>query len=67
MFHNAIVKTPDVSKGTPFFPSKEELFYSICKKNQNSDELCFPLFKKQESLAYDLAKFYDDYTKAQKV
>ena len=64
-----IAKTADVSKGTLYlyFPSKEDLFYSICKKSQQSlIENRDPLFKKKESLASDLGKFYDNYTDATK-
>lgn len=60
-----IAKTADVSKGTLYlyFPSKEDLFYSTCKKSQQSlIENRDPLFKKKESLASDLGKFYDNYT-----
>ncbi len=64
-----VAKTANVSKGTVYlyFPSKEELFYFICKKSQESlREQRDPLFKKKESLASDLAKFYDNYMEATK-
>ena len=64
-----IAKKANVSKGTLYlyFPSKEDLFYSTCKKSQQSlIENRDPLFKKKESLASDLGKFYDNYTDATK-
>ncbi len=64
-----VAKTANVSKGTVYlyFPSKEELFYFICKKSQESlREQRDPLFKKKESLASDLAQFYDNYMEATK-
>ena len=64
-----IAKKANVSKGTVYlyFPSKEELFYFICKKSQESlREQRDPLFKKKESLASDLAQFYDNYMEATK-
>ncbi len=64
-----IAKTANVSKGTVYlyFPSKEDLFYFICKKSQESlREQRDPLFKKKESLASDLAQFYDNYMEATK-
>jgi len=64
-----IAKTADVSKGTLYlyFPSKEDLFYSICKTSlQSLTENRDPFFKKKESLASDLGKFYDNYTDSTK-
>jgi len=64
-----VAKTANVSKGLVYlyFPSKEELFYFICKKSQESlREQRDPLFKKKESLASDLAQFYDNYMEATK-
>jgi len=62
-----IAKTADVSKGTLYlyFPSKEELFYSICKLSQKAlIEERSALFKRKESLAEDLANFYENYSEA---
>ena len=64
-----IAKTADVSKGTLYlyFPSKEDLFYSICKKSQQTlIEQRSALFKKKQSLESDLGFFYDNYTEATK-
>jgi len=64
-----IAKSADVSKGTLYlyFPSKEELFYEICKYAQQAlIEERSALFKKKESLASDLANFYDNYNEATK-
>ena len=64
-----ISKTAGVSKGTLYlyFSSKEELFYSICKKSQQAlIEQRSPLFMKKQSLASDLADFYDNYSLATK-
>jgi len=64
-----IAKTADVSKGTLYlyFPSKEDLFYSICKTSlQSLTENRDPFFKKKESLASDLGKFFDNYTDSTK-
>ena len=50
-----------------YFPSKEELFYSICKLNQKAlREERSALFKKKESLAEDLGNFYENYSNATK-
>ncbi len=64
-----IAKTADVSKGTLYlyFPSKEELFYSICKLSQKAlIEERSALFKRKESLAEDLGNFYENYSEATK-
>ena len=64
-----IANTADVSKGTLYlyFPSKEELFYSICKLSQKAlIEERSALFKRKESLAEDLGNFYENYSEATK-
>lgn len=64
-----IAKTADVSKGTLYlyFPSKEELFYSICKYSEKLlVENRAPLFRKKQNLASDLGQFYDNYVQATK-
>ena len=64
-----IAAEAQVSKGSLYlyFPSKEELFYAICKKSQQAlIEERSALFKKKESLATDLANFYDNYLEATK-
>ena len=64
-----IAKTSGVSKGTLYlyFPSKEELFYAICK---NTQQILIKersaLFKKKQTLASDLGNFYDNYVNATK-
>jgi len=57
-----IAKSADVSKGGLYhhFPSKEDLFLAICKKNQQLlEESRAGLFEKKEKLSSDLGKFYD--------
>ncbi len=64
-----IAKTADVSKGTLYlyFPSKEELFYAICKTSQQAlIEQRSALFRKKENLTSDLANFYDNYYESTK-
>lgn len=58
-----IAKTAEVSKGTLYlyFQSKEDLFYHMCKQNQQTlMEIREGLFKNKSNLASDLGKFYDD-------
>jgi len=57
-----IAKSANVSKGGLYhhFPSKEELFLSLCGKNQQEVQQSFSgLFQKKENLMSDLGKFYD--------
>lgn len=57
-----IAKSANVSKGGLYhhFPSKEELFVSLCGKNQQDIQQSFSgLFQKKENLMLDLGKFYD--------
>ena len=57
-----IAKSANVSKGGLYhhFPSKEELFVSLCGKNQQDLQQSFSgLFQKKENLMLDLGKFYD--------
>ena len=64
-----IAKSADVSKGTLYlyFPSKEELFYSICKKNQKTlIEVRHGLFQSKEKLESDLGEFFDNFMNATK-
>jgi AcrR family transcriptional regulator len=62
-----IAKTADVSKGTLYlyFQSKEELFESICKSNQQIliDERS-GLFQNKGRIKQDLGIFYDSFLKA---
>lgn len=58
-----IAKTAKVSKGTLYlyFQSKEELFYHMCRQNQQIlIEIREGLFKKKSDLMADLNRFYDD-------
>jgi TetR/AcrR family transcriptional regulator, repressor for uid operon len=58
-----IAKTAKVSKGTLYlyFQSKEELFYHMCRQNQQIlIEIREGLFKKKSDLMADLSRFYDD-------
>lgn len=58
-----IAKTADVSKGTLYlyFQSKEDLFYHMCKQNQQTlIDIREGLFKNKAHLISDLGKFYDD-------
>ena len=64
-----IAKTADVSKGTLYlyFESKEALFQSICKQNQqilNENEM--DLFRNKNRIRQDLGDFYDNFTQAVK-
>ncbi len=57
-----IAKSANVSKGGLYhhFSSKEELFVSLCGKNQQDIQQSFSgLFQKKENLMLDLGKFYD--------
>jgi AcrR family transcriptional regulator len=57
-----IAKSANVSKGGLYhhFPSKEELFVSLCGQNQQDLQQSFSgLFQKKENLMLDLGKFYD--------
>ena len=57
-----IAKSANVSKGGLYhhFPSKEELFVSLCGKNQQEFQQSFSgLFQKKENLMLDLGKFYE--------
>jgi len=57
-----IAKSANVSKGGLYhhFPSKEELFVSLCGDNQQELQQSFSkLFQKKENLMLDLGKFYD--------
>jgi len=57
-----IAKSANVSKGGLYhhFPSKEELFVSLCGTNQQELQQSFSkLFQKKENLMLDLGKFYD--------
>jgi len=57
-----IAKSANVSKGGLYhhFPSKEELFVSLCGRNQQDLQQSFSgLFQKKENLMLDLGKFYD--------
>ncbi len=57
-----IAKSANVSKGGLYhhFSSKEELFVSLCGKNQQELQQSFSkLFQKKENLMLDLGKFYD--------
>ncbi len=59
-----IAKTADVSKGTLYlyFPSKEEMFQSVCKQNQQIlIEERSGLFRDKKRLESDLGEFYDNY------
>lgn len=62
-----IAKTAEVSKGTLYlyFESKESLFESICKQNQQIlSENEMNLFTDKTKIRQDLAKFYDNFTQA---
>jgi len=64
-----IAKTADVSKGTLYlyFESKENLFQSICKQNQQIlNENQMNLFMNKNRIRQDLGDFYDNFTKAVK-
>ena len=64
-----IAKTADVSKGTLYlyFDSKEELFQSICKQNQQIlNENQMNLFMNKNRIHQDLGDFYDNFTQAVK-
>lgn len=64
-----IAKTADVSKGTLYlyFQSKEDLFYHMCRQNQQTLlEVRESLFKNKASLTADLGKFYDDLVRKEK-
>ena len=56
-----IAKSANVSKGGLYhhFPSKEELFLSVCGNNQQVQQSFSGLFQKKENLMSDLGKFYD--------
>lgn len=57
-----VAKSAGVSKGTPYlyFPTKEDLFFAICKDNQKNLIITREgLFSKQENLVRDLGTFYD--------
>ncbi|MGQ0796108.1 MAG: TetR/AcrR family transcriptional regulator [Nitrosopumilaceae archaeon] len=57
-----VAKSAGVSKGTPYlyFPTKEDLFFAICKENQKNLIITREgLFGKRENLVTDLAIFYD--------
>ncbi len=56
-----IAKSANVSKGGLYhhFPSKEELFLSLCGKNEEVQQPFSGLFQKKENLISDLGKFYD--------
>ena len=59
-----IAKTADVSKGTLYlyFPSKEEMFQSVCKQTQQIlIEERSGLFRDKKRLESDLGEFYDNY------
>jgi len=59
-----IAKTADVSKGTLYlyFPSKEEMFQSVCKQTQQIlIKERSGLFRNKKSLESDLGEFYDNY------
>ncbi len=62
-----IAKTADVSKGTLYlyFQSKEELFESLCKSNQQTliDERS-GLFQNKNKIRQDLGLFYDNFLKS---
>lgn len=58
-----IARAANVSKGTLYlyFQSKEDLFYYMCKQNQQIlIEIREGLFKDKSRLQADLGKFYDD-------
>lgn len=62
-----IAKTADVSKGTLYlyFQSKEQLFESICKSNQQIlIDTRSGLLQNKNRLRRDLGIFYDNYLKA---
>ena len=64
-----IAKTADVSKGTLYlyFPSKEEMFQSVCKQNQQIlIEERSGLFRDKKRLESDLGEFYDNFSLALK-
>ncbi|HII36213.1 MAG TPA: TetR/AcrR family transcriptional regulator [Nitrosopumilaceae archaeon] len=57
-----VAKAAGVSKGTPYlyFPTKEDLFFAICKDNQKNLIITREgLFAKRQNLATDLGIFYD--------
>ena len=57
-----VAKGAGVSKGTPYlyFPTKEDLFFAICKDNQKNLIITRKgLFSKRQNLAIDLGTFYD--------
>lgn len=63
---DAIAKTANVSKGTLYlyFQGKEDLFYHMCRQNQQTlVEVRSGLFKNKSNLMADLGKFYDDLVK----
>lgn len=62
-----IAKTADVSKGTLYlyFQSKEDLFESICKANQQVlTQNQMNLFQNKNQIRSDLGNFYDNFTSA---
>jgi AcrR family transcriptional regulator len=62
-----IAKTADVSKGTVYlyFQSKEDLFESICKTNQQVlTQNQMNLFQNKNKIRSDLGDFYDNFTRA---
>ena len=64
-----IAKTANVSKGTVYlyFDSKESLFESICKQNQQVlSENEMNLFSNKSKISSDLGNFYDNFTHAVK-
>ncbi len=64
-----IAKSANVSKGTLYlyFDSKESLFESICKQNQQIlTENEMNLFATKSRIRSDLGDFYDNFTKAVK-
>jgi AcrR family transcriptional regulator len=64
-----IAKTADVSKGTLYlyFESKEKLFQSICKQNQQIlSENQMNMFMNKNRIRKDIGDFYDNFTQAVK-
>ncbi|HSB57642.1 MAG TPA: TetR/AcrR family transcriptional regulator [Nitrosopumilaceae archaeon] len=57
-----VAKAAGFSKGTPYlyFPTKEDLFFAICKDNQKNLVISREgLFRKRQNLVTDLGTFYD--------
>ena len=57
-----VAKGAGVSKGTPYlyFPTKEDLFFAICKENQKNLIVTREgLFSERQNLVRDLGTFYD--------